>query len=85
MDFAVVRNRITTFPTLGRIEIAALASQGGTIGEGVHRDFTHADLEPPVRGFCDCIDQHSRVRQPPVDQRSRFLERGCVVDAGMRR
>src|SRR2546425_45776 len=79
VDFAVVRNRITTFPTLGRVDIAALASEAELHkNEEAYRTAPGEIYRPPAESFASAA--HASIDDTPAFQEPTAL----VSDAGVR-
>jgi hypothetical protein len=80
VDFALVRNRITTFPTLGAVEIAALASEVELYdNEAAYRAAAGEIYRPPVESFASAA--HASVDEAPAFQEPSALVSGRIAQS----
>lgn len=82
VDFAVVRSRITTFPTLGRVDIAALASEAELFdNEEAYRTAPGEIYRPPAESFASAA--HASIDDTPAFQEPTALISGRVTHTRM--
>lgn len=78
VDFALVRNRITTFPMLGRVDMAALASEVELYDtEDAYRSAPGEVYRPPVESFASAA--HASIDDTPAFQEPTALINGRIA------
>lgn len=80
VDFALVRHRITTFPTSGQVEIAALAHEADLYeNEAAYRAAPGEMYRPPVESFASAA--HAGIDEALGFQEATALVNGRIAQA----
>lgn len=80
VDFAASRHRVTTFPSLHRVEIAALAHEADIFDNEVAYAQAPGDTyRIPVQSFVSAA--HASVDEPPAFQEATALASGVITSA----